>query len=123
MRLTGAISLAIGLLLLLGAGSAEARRKPTTAERAAIAARFHAPPKCATVWISTVDHHWATYHFDDAKYKDPDCQPVAADGVAILHFTKGRWRTVTAGSSFTCPVPKTPAKIVKDLHVSCYTPG
>jgi hypothetical protein len=123
MRSVGAVSLILCLFMALAVGNAEARRKGTAKERAAIAARFDAPPKCARVWVSTVDHHWATYAFDGTKYDDPDCQPVAADGVAILRFRKGAWRTVTAGSSFDCPVPKTPAKIVKDLHVKCFDHG
>ena len=120
MRSLSPVLLVLGLILMLAPGSAEARRKATADERAEIAARFDAPPKCAKVWISTVDHRWATYAFNGPKYEDPDCQPVASNGVTILRYRKGAWRTVTAGSSFDCPVPKTPAKIVKDLRVKCF---
>jgi hypothetical protein len=115
------VSLVFSLLLVVSVGNAEARRKATTKERAAIAARFDAPAKCARIWVSTVDRHWATYAFDDTKYQDADCKSAAADGVAILRLRNGTWRMVTAGSSFHCPVPKTPAKIAKDLHVRCFS--
>ena len=84
MRLARPLLLALALLLIAGAASAEARRKATHAERAAIAAKFDAPPKCARVFISTVDRHWATYRFDGRTFDDPDCRAAAADGVAIL---------------------------------------
>jgi hypothetical protein len=123
MRISAALLLVVGLLLSLGVGSADARRRATTAERAAIAAKFHAPGKCAIVYISTVDKHWATYAYNGEKYKDPDCKPYAADGVVILQFRGTTWHVVTAGSAFSCPVPKTPPKIVKDLHVYCVKMG
>jgi hypothetical protein len=116
----GVVSLIFSFVLVVSVGSAEGRRKATAKERAAIAARFDAPAKCARIWVSTVDRHWATYAFDGTKYQDADCKPAASDGVAILRFRKGAWRIVTAGSSFGCPVPKTPAKVVKDLHVKCF---
>ena len=112
------MSLALALLIA-SAGTADARRKATSAERTAVARKFHAPAKCAIVYISTVDKHWASYHFDDATFKDPDCAKVAADGVAILQFRGSSWHMVTAGSSFSCPVRKVPARVVKDLRVDC----
>ena len=119
MRLARPLLLALALLLIAGAASAEARRKATHAERAAIAAKFDAPPKCARVFVSTVDRHWATYRFDGRTFDDPDCRAAAADGVAILRRRHGHWRMVTAGSSFECPVPKTPPKVAADLRVRC----
>jgi hypothetical protein len=64
MRSMGVVSLIFSFLLVVSVGSAEARRKATAKERAAIAARFDAPAKCARIWVSTVDHHWAGYAFD-----------------------------------------------------------
>ena len=120
MRLARPLLIALAVLLpLTGAASAEARRKATHAERAAIAAKFDAPPKCAKVFVSTVDRHWASYRFDWRTFDDPDCRPAAADGVAILQRRNGRWRMVTAGSSFDCPVPRTPPKVAADLRVRC----
>jgi len=120
MRLARPLLIALAVLLpLTGVASAEARRKATHAERAAIAAKFDAPPKCAKVFVSTVDRHWASYRFDGRTFDDPDCRPVAADGVAILQRRNGRWRMVTAGSSFDCPVPRTPPKVAADLRVRC----
>ena len=60
MRLARPLLIALAVLLpLTGAASAEARRNATHAERAAIAAKFDAPPKCAKVFVSTVDRLWA----------------------------------------------------------------
>ncbi len=115
-----ALSAVFVLLLVIAPGNAEARRRATSKERATIAAKVHVPAKCSVVWISTVDRHWATFHFNDAKFEDPECAAVAGDGVVIMRLRKGAWRTVTSGSSFECPVPKTPKKIAKDLRVSCH---
>ena len=90
MRLARPLLIALAVLLpLTGAASAAPRRKATHAERAAIAAKFDAPPKCAKVFVSTVDRHWASYRFDGRTFGDPDCRPAAADGVAILQRRNG----------------------------------
>lgn len=109
--------------LLLPAATADARRKPTRSEKRAIAEVFDAPPKCAKVFISTVDERWATYQFNHRKIDVSPCDQFVADGVAILKKKRGRWRMVTAGSSFECPVPDVPRRIVKDLHVRCEQVG
>jgi hypothetical protein len=41
----------------------------------------------------------------------------------VLHRKHGRWKTVTAGSSFDCPIPDVPKRIVKDLKLRCYEQG
>jgi len=43
------------------------------------------------------------------------CQ--AVDGVVVFRrrVNTTRWRFVTAGSAFSCPVPHVPAKAVADL--------
>ena len=47
------------------------------------------------------------------------CADYAADGVAIFKHRRGKWRFVTAGSSFDCPVPDVPRRIAKDLRIAC----
>lgn len=115
-------SLALLLLIavLVPATGADARRKPSKSEKQAIAEVFNAPPKCAKVFISTVDQQWATYQFNAKKINVSPCEQVAADGVAILKKKGGQWRIVTAGSAFECPISDVPPKVVKDLHVRCF---
>ncbi len=115
------LSLVAVLIAALFVGSADARRKATKPEKRAIAQVFNAPPKCAKIHISTVNQRFATYRFNPRKFNVKPCEQVAADGVAILKQRRsGRWRIVTAGSAFDCPVPKTPRKVVKDLRVQCH---
>jgi hypothetical protein len=118
MRRIGVVLALLGVLLT--AATADARRKPTRHERAAIAAKFDIPGKCLKIWVSTVNRHWARMEFNGKKFEDPDCKPHAADGVVVLKRKHGKWRMVTAGSSFDCPVPKTPPRVVQDLKIPCY---
>ena len=106
--------------VLVPATSADARRKATKSEKRAISEIFNAPPKCSKVFVSTVDAHWASYQFNAAKIDVSPCEQVAADGIAVVRKSGGRWRFVTAGSSFECPVPDVPRKVAKDLHVRCH---
>ena len=101
-------------------GSADARRPATKSEKRAISKTFNAPPKCAKIFVSTVDQHWASYQFNAKKIDVSPCDQVAADGIAILRKREGRWKFVTAGSAFDCPVPDTPRKVAKDLRVPCH---
>lgn len=114
------LSLLAVAALLVPVASADARRKPSKGEKRAIAEVFNAPPKCAKVFVSTVDETWATYQFNANKFEDKTCQQVAADGVAILKRKRGQWRIITAGSAFECPIPGVPPEIVKDLRVRCF---
>jgi hypothetical protein len=49
------------------------------------------------------------------------CDPLASNGVTVVKKTRGNWRFITAGSSFTCGelYAKVPKPIVKDLKISC----
>jgi hypothetical protein len=38
----------------------------------------------------------------------------------VLHHTRGRWRVVTDGSAFTCPIRHVPGAIARDLRISCH---
>jgi hypothetical protein len=62
------------------------------------------------------DRHWASYRVDGRTFDDPAADPPP---YAILQQRNGRWRMVTAGSSFDRPVPKTPPKVAADLRVRC----
>ena len=111
----------VALLTLVGflltAGAADARRRADRAERAAIAKVMQVPARCATVYVSTVNRRWASFRFN---FRGEACLPYASDGVAVLRKRHGRWRQVTAGSAFECPVRNVPPRIVKDLRIECF---
>jgi hypothetical protein len=109
---------AIGLLV---PAAVHASRQPTTQERAQIASVVHLPASCAKVRVSTTTRKpkWGDVAF---KIKSPStCQPLASDGVTIVHKSKGRWRFVTAGSSFQCSelYVQVPQLVIKDLRIKC----
>jgi hypothetical protein len=105
--------------LLLAASVATADRKPTHKERRAIAKVLHLPPRCAAVRVSTVTRKpvWASVAWRNGRH----CMPFAADGVAVSRKTHGRWRFITAGSSFDCgPLyQQVPIAVVQDLGITC----
>jgi hypothetical protein len=108
--------LAVGTLLFaLAAGPAYARRHPRAGERRAIAARMHVPPRCALIWISTVERRWASFRSRTRQ----SCLQWAGDGIVILHRRNGRWHPVFEGSDIPCPVPHVPPAVVRDLRVTC----
>lgn len=108
--------LAIGTLLFaLVASPAYARRHPRAPERRAIAARMGVPPRCAAIWISTVNRRWASFH---TRFRQ-SCLRWAGDGIVILHRRNRRWHPVFEGSDIPCPVPGVPPAIVRDLRVTC----
>jgi hypothetical protein len=97
---------------------AHADRPPTKRERAGIAKKVEVPARCLAIRVSTVNTRWAKIRLRNLR---KSCQRWAADGVAVYKRRKdGSWRFVTAGSSFDCPVPKVPPKVVTDLHIRCY---
>jgi hypothetical protein len=106
--------------LLLTAGVADAQRKPTLKEHAQIAAVVNLPVNCSRVRVSTVTKKpkWGSVSFRDSG---TDCLPLASNGVTVAKKSTGRWRSVTAGSSFTCPelYAKVPRAVAKDLKISC----
>jgi hypothetical protein len=118
-RLLTALALAC---LALTAGVASADRKPTAKEKAQIASVVHLPVVCARVRVSTVTKKpkWASVSW---KQGAAQCVPLASNGVTIVKKTKGRWRLITAGSSFTCSelYDKVPIPIAKDLRIKCTT--
>jgi hypothetical protein len=105
--------------LLVAAGiptTAQADRAPTDRERAGIARAVGVPKRCLRIRVSTVDRRWSGVRIRLAKRS---CQRWAADGIAIFKRRGDRWRFVTAGSSFDCPVPKVPRRVARDLQIPC----
>jgi hypothetical protein len=84
------------------------------------------PARCLTAVISTADPSFAEVYFTGlwgAGQRMPrGCAKFAANGVTIFHDRAGRWRFVTAGSSFVtstggCRVPHVPTPVVKDFRL------
>ena len=105
---------------LLVAGVANAERKPTSKERAQIAAVAQLPSKCARVKVSSVKtkSKWGSVSWRNGG---SECKPLASNGVTVVKKSQGRWKFVTAGSSFDCPglYAKVPQAVVQDLKISC----
>jgi 3-methyladenine DNA glycosylase Mpg len=112
------------LVVLCFPAMAVARRLVQGAEKTAIISairRAHAigptqTGSCMRVYVSTVNPNWATMQFIFVAR----CERQDANGVAVVHRTQGRWRFVTAGSAFTCPIPgHIPQRVQKDLKLGC----
>jgi hypothetical protein len=117
-RIVVALSvLAVGLVL---PAIVHADRKATSKERAQIAAAVQLPAKCAKARVSTVTKKpkWGSVSWRNGG---SECMPLASDGVTVEKKSHGRWRFVTAGSSFDCPglYAKVPQAVAKDLKISC----
>jgi hypothetical protein len=107
---------ALATLLLAVPAAAHADRAPTKREHRAVAKTVGVPKRCMAVRISTVDERWASARVRNRK---ASCAEHAADGVAVFKRRRGKWRFVTAGSSFDCPVPDVPRRIARDLKIPC----
>ena len=101
---------------------ANADRKPTTKEKAQIASVVHLPVVCAHVRVSTVTKKpkWGSVEY---RRGGSQCEPLASNGVTVAKKSNGRWRFVTAGSSFSCSelYQEVPEEIAKDLRIDCFT--
>jgi hypothetical protein len=109
------------MLTVLSIGTvASASRKAHSKERAQIAAVVKLPTKCARVKISTVPQKtkWGSVSWKDGG---SECMPLANNGVTVVKKAHGRWKSVTAGSSFTCAelYAKVPQAVARDLKISC----
>jgi hypothetical protein len=117
-RLLIPLVLALSLSLVAVAG---ADRKPTTKEKAQIASVIGLPVACAKVRVSTVTKKpkWGSVSF---KAAGTQCETHASDGVTVAKKTGGRWRLVTAGSSFSCSElnQEVPEAVYKDLGIKCF---
>jgi hypothetical protein len=114
----------VALIVCWLPGVALARRLATGSEKAAIISavrRAHeiGPSQtaaCMRVYVSTVNSNWATMQFVFTGR----CAQQAANGVSVVHRTHGRWRFVTAGSAFSCPIPgHIPKRVQADLRLHC----
>jgi hypothetical protein len=105
---------------LLVAGVANANRKPSQKERVQIATVVQLPVLCARVRVSTETKKpkWGSVSW---KRGGPLCEPLASNGVTVVKKTSGRWRFITAGSSFDCSglFAKVPRAIARDLGIKC----
>ena len=116
----------LGLLVALAAiglivpAVVNAQRKPTRKEAVQIASVVHLPVSCAKVRVSTLSKKpkWGSVTF---KLGADTCLPLASNGVTVARKSKGRWRLVTAGSSFSCSAlyAKVPRPVAKDLRIRC----
>jgi hypothetical protein len=119
---TGRFVLAISVLavVLVLPAVVHADRKATSKERAQLAAVVQLPAKCAKARVSTVTKKpkWGSVSWRNGG---SECMPLASNGVTVEKKSHGRWRFVTAGSSFTCTelYAKVPQAIAKDLKISC----
>lgn len=120
MRTRALITLAVAVALL-ATGVAQADRKPTVKEKAQIASIIQLPVACAKVRVSTVSKKpkWGTVSF---RPGGPRCETHASNGVTVAKKTHGRWRMVTAGSSFSCSelYASVPQEVAKDLGIKCF---
>jgi hypothetical protein len=119
MRRIAVSMLALAMAVAVAA-VANAQRKPTLNEHAQIAAVVDLPVDCSRVRVSTVTKKpkWGSVSWRNGG---SDCMPLASNGVTVVKKSHGRWRFVTAGSSFTCSelYAKVPQAIAKDLKISC----
>jgi len=119
MRRIAAIALAlVATFSVVGVASAD--RKPTLKERVQIASVIHLPAKCARVSVSTESKKpkWGSVSFRPALSV---CDPLASNGVTVVKKTSGRWRFITAGSSFVCAdlYAMVPRAVARDLGIKC----
>lgn len=113
------------LAVVLVPGTALAHRRATRPERNAILAAVvrqgelsKAQAACQVVTISTVDRSYAALTWPASLSRA--CSRVAANGVILEHRKRGRWRFVTVGSSFRCPIKAVPNRVARDLGVCSY---
>lgn len=110
-------ALALPLIALAAVPAlAQAERPATKSEATAVADAARVPARCLKVTVSTVNENYAAALRRNAKR---GCQRYQADGVAVFKKGHHSWKFVTAGSAFTCPVPKTPKAVAKDLGITC----
>jgi hypothetical protein len=118
----------LGVLVVLLAATAlvpaaaHAHRRATKSERTAILKAVvrqgelsRAQAACQKLIVSTVNHTYAAATWP--AHLSRACMRVAANGVIIEHQTSHRWRFVTVGSSFNCPIKGVPPRVARDLGV------
>jgi hypothetical protein len=120
-KLRAALIAVVALGLALPA-IGQASRKPTVKEGIQIATVVHLPIRCAKVRISTETKKpkWGKVSF---RPKGDSCDAFASNGVSVVKKSSGRWRFITAGSSFECGelYKLVPKAIANDLGIDCFT--
>ena len=90
---------------------------PSAAERAAILKAFGdpgAPARCLFVGLAASDHAYATVRYRPVK----NCGRWGFNGVNILARQRsGRWKVLFEGSAYSCPRPRIPRSVQRDLGV------
>jgi hypothetical protein len=122
--------LALTAVLAAYPAVALAHKSPTKTQRTALNRAFsryvHAavPLHCLKYEVSTENPAWAEVEFNGVAHGKlvPTCAKFASNGEVIFHFKGGKWRWVTAGSSFvnsngTCGVPGVPKSVVADFKL------
>ncbi|MGH2858874.1 MAG: hypothetical protein ACRDMJ_15475 [Solirubrobacteraceae bacterium] len=79
------------------------------------------PERCLVFEVSTAASGWGNVFFNGA-HMPHGCVKYGFNGVTIFHFTRGKWRMVTEGSSFVgsngkCSVPHVPMKVARDFKL------
>jgi hypothetical protein len=110
--LTGAIASGA-----LASGSALRTVAPSASQRAAILKAFGdpgAPARCLPVGLAVSDHAYATVRYRPRT----GCARWGFDGVNVLQKQRsGRWKVLFEGSSYSCPRPRIPRAVQRDLGV------
>jgi hypothetical protein len=114
----GALAVVAATFLAVAHGStANAAREPTATERAALAQAMEVPRRCLRIRVATVRSGWASVKF---RSRLPDsCLEYAADGVSVWRKRDDVWRQRFVGSSWSCPIPRVPEDVRKDLRLGC----
>jgi len=121
----GLVLLALLVFPAVALASAPASKTQRTALLKAFGDK-QAPARCLTTLISTANRSWGAVYFTGlwvpARKMPRGCAKYAANGITIFHYRVGRWRAVTAGSSFvnsngTCGVPHVPRAVIKDFRL------
>lgn len=81
-----------------------------------------APQRCLLIEVTTKDGgNWATFAADSSARA---CAHWVANGEALLHRSRGRWREAAGGDyPFPCAKLRVPAAVRQDLHLSCGNGG
>jgi hypothetical protein len=120
MKRGGIVAVLVLALGLLVPALVYAERKPTIKEKAQIASVVHLPAVCARVRVSTLSRKpkWGSVSW---QLGGSQCEPLASNGVTVVKKSRGRWRFITAGSSFSCGdlYRQVPKAVARDLKLKC----
>jgi hypothetical protein len=90
---------------------------PTPAQRAAILKAFGdpgAPTRCLSVGLAASNHAYATVRF----HPRGGCARWGFNGVNVLQRQRsGAWKVRFEGSSYSCPRPRIPRQVQRDLGI------